>query len=74
MNQHQLLCQLERLNDQIGYSVEGLSAVAHMVDICDQENAPMPLQLAELLRVVVGYTANTSNLITKTIEELKACN
>lgn len=74
MNQHQLLCQLERLNDQIAHSVEGLNAVAHMVDICDKENAPMPLQLADLLRVFVGHTANTCNHISKTLEEFKDYN
>lgn len=71
MNQHQLLCRLQCLNAQIADSVEGLSAVAHMVDICDDDNAPMGLQLSALLKVCAGYAANASNQIEETLQALK---
>lgn len=72
MNEQQLLCQLEQLNSKMGRSVEGLAALAHMVDVCDEQNAPMPLQLADLLRMVVDFTANAVNRIDETLAELRA--
>lgn len=69
MNNHQLLAQIERLNGQVGHSVEGLTALAHMVDICDERNAPTPFQLAELIRAVVSCAAQACNGIDRTLAE-----
>ncbi|WP_419852421.1 hypothetical protein [Actinobacillus pleuropneumoniae] len=74
MNQYQLLCRLEHFNNQIGHSVEGLNALAHMIEVCDSDEAPMPLQLAELIRVVVGYAGSALSDSTVIIEELKVNN
>lgn len=71
MTEHQLLLQIERLNDQIGHSVEGLIALAHMIEFCDEVNAPMPFQLAELIRSITGYTATACNGIDRSLNELK---
>ena len=55
--------KFERLNDRFAEVAEALACVAHMVEVCDQSEAPMPYQLAQLLNVLSHYTAETgSNL------------
>ncbi|WP_454900766.1 hypothetical protein [Aggregatibacter sp.] len=61
--------KFERLNDRFAEVAEALACVSHMVEVCDQSEAPMPYQLAQLLNVLSRYTAETGSQLGEDLRQ-----
>lgn len=63
--------QLDRLNWQISEVGEGLKALGDLIEAADVANAPMPYQLACLVRVFCHTACDLSNRISETLQQIE---
>lgn len=62
--------RLEVINDKMAQFSEGLTALAWMMEVCDEKNAPQPYQLSCLVNVMSEYACQTANNLYRLREEL----
>lgn len=62
--------RLETINDKMAQFGEGLTALAFMIEVCDENNAPPPYQLSCLVNVMSEYACQASNNLYRLREEL----
>nr|DAX65229.1 MAG TPA: hypothetical protein [Caudoviricetes sp.] len=58
---------LDNLNNQVAEIGEGLKALGDLIEAADTNNAPMPYQLACLVRVICQATCTISLKIGETL-------